>query len=291
MFRMAVGHSDDVDPESAAETIVAQCKQALNGMEPKAGLLFCTFDTDHQAVLGGVRKGFPDIALIGSTSSGEMSSVLGFREDSVTLSLFASEEVDFTAGLGTDLSIDIQSAARQAVEQARRGTEKEPRLCITTPAIRIGNPTALLHHLHSEIGEGVEVFGGGAVAQTTRGAGADAYQFFNDTVTPPRNPHRYRGADDARGLRSCHAHLRLLLLGGDRSARIVRTCAFPQRDHRRHPPGRQLGGGWRNARPRSSATGSREGEPPSFLETCSASGQRAPDGRDPGFELQAPVRN
>jgi hypothetical protein len=30
MFRMAVGHSDDVDPESAAETIVAQCKQALN---------------------------------------------------------------------------------------------------------------------------------------------------------------------------------------------------------------------------------------------------------------------
>ena len=188
MFRMAVGHSDDVDPEAAAETIVAQCEQALNGVEPKAGLLFCTFDTDHQAVLAGVRNGFPDIVLIGSTSSGEMSSVLGFREDSVTLALFASDEIDFTAGLGTDLSIDIQAAARQAVEQARRGTKKEPRLCITTPSVRIGNPTALLAHLSSQIGEGVEVFGGGAVAQTTRGAGADAYQFYNDTVTQDSVP-------------------------------------------------------------------------------------------------------
>lgn len=185
---MAVGHSDDVDPEAAAEAIVAQCNQALEGAEPKAGLLFCTFDTDHEAVLARVRKGYPNIDLIGSTSSGEMSSVLGFREDSVTLALFASDVVDFTAGLGTELSVDIQAAAHQAAEQARRGTEKEPRLCITTPSIRIGDPSALLAHLHAEIGEGVEVFGGGAVAQTTRGAGADAYQFFNDTVTQDTVP-------------------------------------------------------------------------------------------------------
>jgi hypothetical protein len=188
MFRMAVGHSDDVDPETAAATIVAQCEQALSGAEPKAGLLFCTFDTDQRAVLAGVRKGFPDIVLIGSTSSGEMSSVLGFREDSVTLALFASDEIDFTAGLGTDLSIDIQAATRQAVEHARRGTTKEPRLCITTPAVRIGSPTALLAHLNAALGEGVEVFGGGAVAQTTRGAGADSYQFYNDTVAQDTVP-------------------------------------------------------------------------------------------------------
>lgn len=185
---MVVGHSDDVDPEAAAETIVAQCVQALNGVEPKAALLFCTFDTDHQAVLAGVRAGFPDIVLIGSTSSGEMSSVLGFREDSVTLALFASDEIDFSAGLGTELSIDIQAAARHAVEQARRGTEKEPRLGITTPSIRFGDPSALLAQLHAELGEGVEVFGGGAVAQTTRGAGRDAYQFYNNTVTQDSVP-------------------------------------------------------------------------------------------------------
>jgi thiamine kinase-like enzyme len=34
MFRMAVGHRDDVDPGAAAEAVVAQCEQALDGADP-----------------------------------------------------------------------------------------------------------------------------------------------------------------------------------------------------------------------------------------------------------------
>src|SRR4029450_9002372 len=104
MFRMAVGHSDDIDPDVAVEAVVAQCNRALAGERPRAGLLFLNYDTDPAPLIAGVRKAYPDAEIIGTTSVGEMSSILGFQEDSVTLALFASDSVDVTAGLATDVS-------------------------------------------------------------------------------------------------------------------------------------------------------------------------------------------
>src|SRR5689334_1617059 len=104
MFRMAVGHSDDVDPDTAVQDVLKECAASLGDVVPDAGLLFCSFDTDAAAALAGVRRRYPDIELVGSTSAGEMSSVLGFQEDSVALALFASDTVDFASGLGTGLS-------------------------------------------------------------------------------------------------------------------------------------------------------------------------------------------
>ena len=49
MFRMAVGHSDDVDLESALETAFAQCDAGLAGAIPKAGLLISAWGVDHQS--------------------------------------------------------------------------------------------------------------------------------------------------------------------------------------------------------------------------------------------------
>ena len=88
---MAVGHSDDIEPEDAVATVVAECDRALAGAKPVAGLLFLAYDNDPTPFLSGVRAAYPDVELIGSTSMGEMSSTLGFREDSVTLALFASD--------------------------------------------------------------------------------------------------------------------------------------------------------------------------------------------------------
>jgi len=60
MFRMAVGHSDDIDPEAAVDAVVAQCNRALAGERPRAGLLFLTYDTDPAPLIAGVRKAYPD---------------------------------------------------------------------------------------------------------------------------------------------------------------------------------------------------------------------------------------
>jgi len=177
MFRMAVGHSDDIDADLAARTIVDQCLERLEGVEPKAGLLFSAWETDHQTVLRYVHERLPGIELIGSTSSGEMSSEMGYQEDSITLALFASDDVDITGGVATDLWDDIPAAVRAAVEQARAKTEKEPRLCITTPSAG-GDMRALLDALRQALGPDVPVIGGGAAPRSNRHPTRESWQFF-----------------------------------------------------------------------------------------------------------------
>jgi hypothetical protein len=165
MFRMAVGHSDDIDPEVAADEVVAQCDRALAGEQPKAGLLFLTYDSDPAPLLAGVREAYPGAEIVGTTSVGEMSSVLGFQEDSVTLALFASDTVDITAGLATGVTSDPEGAAQRAVDEARAKSDQEPRLCLAFPSVAWAEPSVLLAELRRQLGGGVPVLGGGSGPQ------------------------------------------------------------------------------------------------------------------------------
>jgi hypothetical protein len=88
---MAVGHSDDVDAADAIAIAVDQCRDQLNGLAPQAGFLVAAFDSFDPSLAAAVRDAFPGCALMGSTSSAEMSSTSGFLEDSVSLALFGVE--------------------------------------------------------------------------------------------------------------------------------------------------------------------------------------------------------
>jgi hypothetical protein len=181
MLKMAVGHSDDIDAEVAARIIVDQCLKTLGGVVPKAGLLFSAWETDHQAILRCVQETLPGIELIGSTSSGQMSSEMGFQEDSVTLALFATDDVDITSGMATNLWEDVPGAVRSAVAQARAKSGMEPRLCITTPSAG-GDMRALLDALRDQLGPDVPVLGGGASPQSNRHPTRESWQFYGDQL-------------------------------------------------------------------------------------------------------------
>src|SRR5207342_3524505 len=100
MFRMAVGHSDDIDLDGALATVFAACDAALAGARPTAGLLLATWDADHQLILETILRRYPGLALAGATTAGEMTSVMGYQQDSIALALFASDSVEITVGLG-----------------------------------------------------------------------------------------------------------------------------------------------------------------------------------------------
>ena len=180
---MAVGHSDDVDLDIALAQIFAQCDAALRGERPTAGLLFATWDTDHRAAVAAVRGRYPGIQLAGSTAAGEMSSVLGFHEDSIALALFASDRVNMVVGLGTGASADPRGAALRAAEDARAKTRAEPRLCIAMTSIAGPDPGRALGHLRDALGPSVPVLGGGAAAQDRRARTSTSFQFAGDAVT------------------------------------------------------------------------------------------------------------
>src|SRR4029079_12455620 len=133
MFRMAVGHSDDIDLDAEIEAVLGQCDAALAGATPRAGLLYAARDADHQRLVDAVADHYPGIELAGATTAGEMASVIGMAEDSVALAVFASDTVEITAGLGRNLREDPVAAARQAVDDALSRASSSPRLCIALP--------------------------------------------------------------------------------------------------------------------------------------------------------------
>lgn len=164
----------------AIEDTIRQIEASLDGDVPKAALLFCSVEYEHAVILQRIQAQWPGLPLVGATSDGEISSKLGFREDSVLLTVFSGEGIRVHAGLGKDLSQDVDAAIASAV--AEMG-EIDPKVCLTTFAPSC-DASAVIRGLsdrikgmrcpilgglsadHREFGQMVEFFGGEVVTDS-----------------------------------------------------------------------------------------------------------------------------
>ncbi len=159
MFFAVVAHSEDIDSDGALDEIVTQCRDKLGDRLPKAGILFSAVDLEHDQILEGIDDAWPGIELIGCTTDGEISSELGFREDSITLVLFGSDTIEFAAGLGRDVSKDIPAACRGAVEMARAKSDLPTAICITLPESMTTSAQRIVETLGQNLDANVPVIG------------------------------------------------------------------------------------------------------------------------------------
>jgi len=173
---MAVGHSDDIDLDAALETVFRECEQGLAGAAPKAAVLFAAWDLDHTALLAAIHARYPGIDVAGATTAGEMSSVIGFSEDSLAIAMFASDKVDMTSGLGVGLWEDPKAATRTAVEQARAKARQPIRLCLVMPTVAGREADQILDGLREALGPGIPIIGGGASPEDPSMPGATVSQ-------------------------------------------------------------------------------------------------------------------
>lgn len=179
MLKFAVGHSNDPDSQAAVSEVLAQIRHDLAGQSPNAGILFAAIDFDHQWVLNQIVKAFPDIELIGGTTDGEISSVLGFEQDSLTLMVILSDQVTIRAGMGRDLSKNAIAAAESAVQQAQAGHAENLAFCLSLPeSLTIGGVT-ILDSLKQALRNPVPIFGGLTADQWRS---KQTYQFFGTEV-------------------------------------------------------------------------------------------------------------
>ncbi|MGF1493209.1 MAG: FIST N-terminal domain-containing protein [Microcoleaceae cyanobacterium] len=77
MLKFAVGHSNDPDSEAAISEVIEQIHSSLGDVSPNAGILFAAIDFEHTLILNRIVEAFPGICLVGGTTDGEVSSVLG----------------------------------------------------------------------------------------------------------------------------------------------------------------------------------------------------------------------
>ncbi len=179
MFKSVIGHSNDPDSLMAITEVINECTHSLAGIVPQAGMLFTAIDFDHKLILEKIQQVFPNIALIGGTTNGEISSLLEFQQDSLTLMLFASDTVEMWAGLGRNASEDPDQAVQQAISQAMANSSAQPKLCLTFPESLTSSGVVILESLKRNLGDNVPIVGGMTADDYTF---EKTYQFFQDQV-------------------------------------------------------------------------------------------------------------
>ncbi|MBD2166378.1 FIST C-terminal domain-containing protein [Calothrix membranacea FACHB-236] len=184
MLKVVVGHSEDPDSQDAIAEVLEHCVGDLDGVIPQAGILFAAIDFDHALIVKEINQVFPELELIGCTTDGEASSVLGFQQDSLTLMLMYSDNVEIHAGVGYGAKDNPLEAAKQAVQQATEKSTNSAKLCITVPAsyIEDGSTTngeLILQGLKLALGAEMPILGGTAGDQFRF---TKTYQFFRNEV-------------------------------------------------------------------------------------------------------------
>ncbi|MCC0179143.1 FIST C-terminal domain-containing protein [Waterburya agarophytonicola K14] len=182
MFKVVVGHSNDPDSVEAVAEVLEQCLESLAEITPQAGILFAAVDFEHSLILQEIYAQFPDLELIGGTTDGEISSVLDFQQDSLTLMLFCSDEIEFCAGVGTQASQDSLAAAQAAIKQATSKSKQKISLislCITLPDGLTSSGVTIIKALKQELGSNLPIVGG---LTADGGKYHKTYQFYNQEV-------------------------------------------------------------------------------------------------------------
>lgn len=185
MFKSHIGHSEDPDSKSAIAEVIQQCCQSLATDRPQAGILFAALDFDHAFILAQIQEVFSGIELVGCTTNGEMSSVLGFQEDSLILMVFCSDQIMIRAGLGRGLSQNIDAAVQEAIATATTELSEPPQLCLTFPEGIGTDGFSIIQALQHHLGTKVPIFGGTSADNL---AIQQSYQFFQGEVTSDAIP-------------------------------------------------------------------------------------------------------
>ena len=159
MFFAIAAQSEEIDAQAVLDELLAQCRAELVDRVPKAGILFCTIDLEHEELVQGIDDAWPGIALVGCTTDGEFTSRLGYRDDSAALILFGADSVEITAGLGRDVGKDIDAACAQAITSAAAKATLSPTLCIALPESLTTSGQQIVESLRRKLAVEVPVLG------------------------------------------------------------------------------------------------------------------------------------
>ena len=193
MIQIGLGQAEGIDTQTTVRTAIDQCRQQMRENQPQAGIVFAGTHFDHQQMLDEINRSFPGIELVGCTTAGEFSSEFGFSDDSISLMLFHSDDIEIKAGVGRFLSEDNVKSVKTAVNQAKENMSKQASICLAFPDGYNMSFSPIMKTLNQELGKDCPVFGGAAGTQWKEDLTIS--QFYKDEILQDSMPILLFGGD------------------------------------------------------------------------------------------------
>lgn len=181
VLRAAVAHSEDVILSEAVKDICRQIHAKMKDTVPQAGILFCSLDFDHAYILSQIGAAFPSIELAGCTTDGEMSSDIGFSEDSIVFMAFASDRSEIHAGAGKNLNAGGLEAGREAALSAlgKCADQHQSKFAIVLSDPMNAGVSEVSKGIGEVLGENFPLIGGASAAHSKL---RTTFQFYNNEI-------------------------------------------------------------------------------------------------------------
>lgn len=159
-----VGSSKRHTADAAVEEAYAQATKPLGGNSPDLLLLFASPTTyNQQELLDKLKEKNSNSLLVGCSTSGEISSINGSVDHSLSLMALSSDQMKFAVGLGNGPKEDSAKAGKEMAEDIIKnaGGEKPKTVLVLYDGL-VSNGDNIIKGAEDVLGKEVSLVGGGA---------------------------------------------------------------------------------------------------------------------------------
>ena len=156
---VGVGKSIHRDSYKAGQEAASEAVTRHGGI-PGTLIVFGSCRFDHRKLLTGITSVTGDIPMVGGTTAGEISTS-GFSKQSVVIMALSSPILDFTTGIGLNMSKDEKACSVSLARKIRRkNAVKNALSLIIFPNGMGGDGVKVIEGLHQVLGTNIEIVGG-----------------------------------------------------------------------------------------------------------------------------------
>ncbi|MES3031762.1 MAG: FIST N-terminal domain-containing protein [Patescibacteria group bacterium] len=161
---------------------VNACQDAIDQLGDKSPDLLIVFSSvkyDQQKMLSGVRSVAPLALLVGSSTSGEITTAGPLKDRSVAVMAIKSPDVKYFADVGEDILTNPRLAGKVAADKVKGQTTDTLKAFMMLPDVLVGNGADIVRGVLDSLGAHFPVVGG---ASGDDFAFKKTYQYLNDKV-------------------------------------------------------------------------------------------------------------
>ncbi|MSU44721.1 hypothetical protein EXS45_00865 [Candidatus Nomurabacteria bacterium] len=161
---------------------VNACQEAIEQLgdkNPDLLIVFSSVKYDQEKMLAGARSVAPSALLVGSSTSGEITTNGPVKERSVAIMAIKSPEIKYFVGVGENISANPRLAGKIAADKVKEQTGDALKAFMMIPDVLVGNGADIVRGVLDSLGAHFPVVGG---ASGDDFAFKKTYQYVNDKV-------------------------------------------------------------------------------------------------------------